>query len=143
MKLYLDSAYLAKCYLTEPDSARVRKLAHGAEGLYSSAWSVAELACVFHRYVREGLLHPRQSAKLRLIFLEDLRNLVWVLLPVTESLLRRVESATRGLPSTVYLRAGDAVHLLSAQEAGFTEIWTSDRHLLGAAASFGLAGRSV
>lgn len=47
------------------------------------------------------------------------------------------------LPATAYLRAADAVHLVSALEAGFTEIWSNDRHLLAAAAYFGLQGRSV
>jgi predicted nucleic acid-binding protein len=41
------------------------------------------------------------------------------------------------------LRAGDAIHIVSAVEAGFNEIWTNDRHLLAAAAHFGLKGRCV
>ena len=53
------------------------------------------------------------------------------------------ESLTRALPAAAYLRAGDAIHLVSAGGAGFTEIWTSDRHLLAAAAYFGIEGRRV
>lgn len=143
MKLYFDTAYVAKCYLTEPDSAAVRKLAYGAEGLYSSAWCIAELACVFHRYVREGSLQPGRAARLRRLFLEDVGNGVWELFPISERLLFIVELATRGLPATVYLRAGDAVHLVSAREAGFSEIWSNDRHLLRAAEFFGLTGKSL
>jgi hypothetical protein len=34
-------------------------------------------------------------------------------------------------------------YLCAAGEAGFTEVWTNDRHMLGAAPAFGLRGRSV
>lgn len=143
MRLYFDSAYIAKCYLNEPDHLKVRKLATGASGLYSSAWCVAELACVFHRHVREGSIRQDQAAELRHLFLRDLQNGVWMLLPVSETLLYRVEAAVESLPRHAYLRAGDAVHLVTAQEAGFPEIWSNDSRLLAAAAFFGLAGRSV
>ena len=66
-----------------------------------------------------------------------------MLLPVSASLLRDVESAMERLPPDVFLRAGDAIHLVSAREAGFTEIWSNDRRLLAAARHFGLKGRSV
>jgi hypothetical protein len=46
-------------------------------------------------------------------------------------------------PAGVYLRAGEAVHLTTAQDIGESEIWTNDRHLVAAAAHFGLQGRSV
>jgi predicted nucleic acid-binding protein len=41
----------------------------------------------------------------------------------------------------LFLRAGDAVHLATAAEAGFGEVWTNDRHMLAAARAFGLRGR--
>ena len=44
---------------------------------------------------------------------------------------------------STYLRSGDAIHIVSAAEAGFNEIWTNDRHMLTAAASFGIAGRTL
>ncbi|MCX6638523.1 MAG: type II toxin-antitoxin system VapC family toxin [Acidobacteria bacterium] len=39
--------------------------------------------------------------------------------------------------------AGDALHLVTALEASFPEVWSNDRHLPGAAEHFGLRGRSV
>jgi len=47
------------------------------------------------------------------------------------------------LPKSIYLRAGDAIHLTVAQGGGFTEIWSSDRRVLQAAPAFGLTGKSV
>ena len=143
MRLYFDTAYLAKCYLNEPDGRAVRKLARRASSLCSSMLSIAELACVFHRQVREARLTLDQAALWRARFLEDVRNGVWVLMPVTERVLYRVESLVAGLPRAAFLRAGDAIHLVTAFEAGFTDIWTNDRRLLNAAPHFGLTGKTV
>jgi predicted nucleic acid-binding protein len=100
------------------------------------------MAAIFQRHSREGHLTPRQAQELWELFEADLRGQVWNLLPVSESLMRRVAAATRTLPPDVYLRAGDAVHLVSAREYGFSDIWTSDRRMLAAAPHFGVQGRS-
>ena len=65
MNLYLDSAYVAKCYVDEPDSEKVRRLARRAEGLHSSALCLAEVAGIFHRHLREKSLTRKQSLELR------------------------------------------------------------------------------
>jgi len=46
-------------------------------------------------------------------------------------------------PLDLFLRTADAVHLMTAYEIGEREVWTNDRHMLAAAAYFGLTGRSV
>lgn len=143
MRLYFDTAYLGKCYWNEPDGKRVRELARQADGVYSSAICIAEMACLAHRKVREGPTTQADAAIPRDLFLDDVKTGVITAMPVTERLLRRVEAVTRGLPLTCYLRTFDALHLVTAADFGFTEIWTNDRHMLAAAAHFGLAGRSV
>jgi predicted nucleic acid-binding protein len=143
LNAYFDTAYIAKCYLNEPGSKPVRDLAFSSDGLYSSAWCIAELACVFQRHVREAQLTRSQADRLRGFFLEDVQNGVWSLVPISERFLFRVESLVRALPKSMYLRAGDAIHLTAAQGAGFTEIWSNDRRVLQAAPAFGLTGKSV
>ena len=143
LKLYFDSAYIAKCYLTEPDGPKVRELARSASFLYSSAICVAEIACVFHRQVREDSLDANAASVHRKHFRSDLKNEVWQLIPVTDHVLERVEALVQNLPTGSFIRAGDAIHLASAIESGFGEIWTNDRHLLAAANHAGLRGRSV
>lgn len=143
MKLYFDTAYLGKCYWNEPDGKLVRDLARGAKGLYSSAICIAEMASLAHRKVREGAVTPADAALRQDFFLEDLHTGVITALPVTERLLRRAEALTRSLPASCYLRTLDALHLVTAADGGFTEIWTNDRHMLAAASWFGLAGRSI
>ena len=143
MKLYFDSAYVAKCYLNDPDAYRVRSLVQQAEALISSALCIAEMACVFHRRVREGSLTSQQGSQLRGLFLEHVSTGVWTLVSVTEAILRDVDASLDAVPGKIFLRAGDAIHLTSARAAGFSEIWSNDRHLLAAASHFGLRGRSV
>jgi len=67
----------------------------------------------------------------------------WLLIPVSHHVLHQVEVLTRTLPKSTPLRAGHAIHIVSAVEAGFNEIWTNDHHLLAAAAHFGLKARSI
>ena len=143
MRLYFDTACLGKCYWNEPDGGLVRELAQRADGLYSSAICIAEMACLAHRKVREGPITPADAAIRGDLFLDDVNNGVITAVPVTERLLRRVEATTRALPPSCYLRTFDALHLVTAADSGFVEVWTNDRHMLAAAPHFGLAGRSV
>jgi predicted nucleic acid-binding protein len=141
--LYFDTAYVAKCYLNEPDGKAVRRLARRASGLYSSMLAIAEMACVFQRQIRQGRIDIHQASQWRGAFLDDVQGGVWVLLPVSERLLYRVESFTSALPPEAHLRAGDAIHIVTARDSGFTEIWSNDRRLLEAAEHIGIRGRSV
>jgi predicted nucleic acid-binding protein len=62
---------------------------------------------------------------------------------VSERLLSKMSAMLRALPAVAYLRAGDAIHLTTAADAGEREVWSNDRHLLAAAQHFGLIGRSA
>jgi predicted nucleic acid-binding protein len=141
--MYLDSAYIAKYYLNERDSAEVRRLIQGADSLESSAWALPEVHCVFHRHMRQGSITPAQCRRVAELFLQHVRSGMWTLTPVSESLLMRTASRLSLAPAEVFLRTGDAVHLTTAHEIGAAEIWTNDRHMLGAAPYFGLEGRTV
>lgn len=141
--VYLDSAYLAKFYVNERDSGAIRALIRRADCLVSSAWALGEVTCAFKRHLREGALSTSQCLELTRAFLKHVDEGVWILVPVSDALLKRMVSLVSAAPAGVYLRAGDAVHLITARDIGETEIWTNVRHLLAAAPHFGLVGRSV
>jgi predicted nucleic acid-binding protein len=144
VSLYLDTAYIAKCYVNEPDAPKVRALVKDVEGLTSSAWCRPEMACVLLRHVHEGALDRAQARALHDLFLDDVRSGVFSLAPLSTDLLDEVEDRLQRLRKIdLFLRAGDIVHLLSARREGFKTIWTNDRHMLRAAPRFGLRGRSV
>jgi len=141
--VYLDSAYIAKFYVNERDAPAVREHIREAEHVCSSSWALVEVACVFHRHMREGALTRAQGRELMDLFRAHVEDDLWHLIPASEALLRRTAMMVRTLAKEVPLRAGDAIHLATALEAGESEIWTNDRHLLSAAGHVGLTGRSV
>ena len=140
---YFDSAYVAKCYLNDPDSERVLDLVRTPVPLYSSALCIAEVTSAIHRRYREKSLTRKQAQEVSKRFRADVERGTWNLVPLSEHLLWEVHEVLHRLPGSVFVRSGDAIHLVSARIAGFGEIWSSDRHLLEAASHFRLTGRTV
>ena len=68
---------------------------------------------------------------------------LWEWLPLTTAVMTGVADTCGSLPRDVFLRTGDAVHLLSAREHGLTEIYSNDRRLLAAAPYVGMTGLDV
>ena len=141
--MYFDTCYIAKFYFNEPESTRVRELVRKADVIHSSMWALAEFHAVLHRRTREGASSPVDARKLGLRFSEHIADGLWKLIPVNEALLRRTSVLMVSAPRDVFIRTADAVHLTTAQEIGEGSVWTNDRHMLAAAAYFGLTGQSV
>jgi predicted nucleic acid-binding protein len=140
--VYLDAAYIVKLYLNEPESATVENLARRADRLCTSALSIAEVNCVFLRAMRMGRLSREECLNASSLFAQHLDEGFWETVPVSSKLLLRTGTMLISEPN-IFLRAGDAIHLLTAQDLGEREIWTGDRQMLAAAPYFGLIGRSV
>lgn len=140
---YYDTAYLLKLYQPEPGAEAVRAHAATLDVIVCSLHGRAELISAAHRKVREGLATPAHlNALLAQVAADhDAGALHW--LPIEEAHLNRVEAVFRTAPASVYLRAADALHLASAAESGFSEIYSNDRHLLAAAPLFGLTPVNV
>ena len=140
---YFDTAYLLRLYRPEPGSDAVRARAALVDVLVCSLHGRAELIAAAHRKVREGTATPAHlDALLPQVAADQAAGaLAW--LPITEAHLDRVTETFRRAPATVYLRAADALHLASAADAGFSAIYSNDRHLLAAAPLFGLRGLDV
>ena len=141
--MYFDTSYIAKFYFNEPDSLRVRGLVRKADAIHSSLWALAEFHAVLHRHMREGALSPSDARELSLRFSKHIEDGLWNLIPVTEALLRRTSALMVSGPRDLFIRTADAVHLTTAHEIGERTVWTNDRHMLSAAAWFGLTGQSV
>ena len=141
--IYLDAAYIGKCYLNEPGAERVRELAGKSQGLTSCEIGRLEFFSLIHRHRREGNIRAREAKGILEDFEKDEADGVWRWLPVTPQLIRRTCDALRGFPDKVLLRTGDALHLGCARENGFKEVYTNDRHMLATAPLFGLEGIDV
>jgi len=142
--IYFDTAYLAKTYLNEPGSEVVRDyLKSIREVVASSSLARAELAAVFHRNLREGRLEADSYELILKQYQSDLRSNLWEWLPIEERFWGMIEDCFFGLDRSVFLRGADAIHLVTAKAHGFSEVFTNDRHLLGACDRIGLKGRNL
>jgi predicted nucleic acid-binding protein len=140
--MYFDTAYIAKFYLNEPESERIRTLVAEAGSVYSSSWAMAEFHTVVVRHFREGRLAQNRMEFVAARFDYDLAVGLWQLTPVTSSVLRQTANFLLSAPRLL-IRAGDAVHLTTAFMLGEREVWTNDRHMTLAAPSFHLTARSL
>jgi len=141
--IYFDAAYVAKCYLNERGADRVRGVAYAADGLASCELARLEFASILKRHVRERHVTRREMRTILKDFEENEQNGVWQWLGVTPGLLEKARKVVLDSPSTVFLRSGDALHLACAEEHGFREVYTNDRHMLNAARHFHLTGVNV
>ncbi len=141
--IYFDAAYIAKCYLNEPGADRVREVAYGADGLASCELARLEFASILRRHVREHHVTRRGMTAILKDFDQDEQDGVWHWLGVSSELLEKTRTAVLRIPGTLFLRSGDALHLACAEEHGFQEVYTNDRHMLNAARYFHLIGVNV
>ncbi|MEE9305910.1 MAG: hypothetical protein V3V57_00115 [Spirochaetia bacterium] len=80
------------------------------------------------------------------IFLQfdlDESQRLWDWLSFAAPIMAAVGSALRTLPGHVFLRTADALHLVTAKNNHFREIYSNGTHLLAAACHFGIEGKNV
>ena len=141
--IYLDSTYVVKCYVNERGTPEVLQLTQSQPGRGSCLHGRLEFWTGLHRQVREGQLTLADAQKVWTRFRQDEGAGLWTFFAVTTELVRQACQIVEGLAGDVFIRSADALHLACAKEQGFAEIYSNDRHLLGAAPHFGLAGKNV
>lgn len=135
---YLDSGYIVKFYVDEPDSPAVRRLAEALGEVRCAALGRAEVSTALHRKLREGIFGVATFREVVAQFENDCADGLWTWVPVTSGVLAATVAVVRDVPKSVFLRAADAIHLACARESGFTEVYTGDRHMRVAAEYFGV-----
>lgn len=143
MTLYFDTSYLFRIYSTEPGHRAVRELLANAESVASAWHARAEFFAIILRKRREGAAAPELLKVVARQFLRDRQSALVTLLPLSEEVMKRVESVYTAAPAATFLRAADALHLACAAVHGFTETYSNDHHFLNAAPLFGLRGIDV
>lgn len=137
MILFADTSVLVKIYISEPGSERMREAAAQGHPVAASHLAFAELHATFARRRREGLLLAPELEELRRRLDEDWQELTQV------STGDEILALVPGLCERHPLRGADALHLASAllllQDGLDVTFACSDRHLLDAAVSEGLA----
>ena len=141
--LFFDATYFGKLHWREPGSTEVLECAAAADELVCSMHGRAEFYSIGFRKVREHLATPSILQVVFAQFDADIAAGDIRILSLTDAILDRVEMVFETAPTTFYLRAADALHLATAAEHRFTEIYSNDKHLLAAAQLFGLQGVNV
>jgi len=140
--IYLDASYLVRLYYNDPGFEVVRNLAMTAT-VACAQHGRAEVIAAFHRKYREGNLTINAFRIVLREFAHEIEASAVRWLPLSQAVLDRIQGDFEMLPRTKFLRASDAVHLVTAAENGFREIYSNDTNLLAAASHFGLRGVNV
>lgn len=141
--LYFDTTYLFLVYSTEPGHLAVKSLLSQADFLATAWHGRAEFAAVLLRKRREDHDPAEFIASLDRQFQRDCQTGLIRFLPLSETVMRRLETTLRAVAADIPLRAADALHLACAAEHGFKEVYSNDRQFLAAAPLFGLRGVNV
>ncbi len=140
---YFDAAYIAKFYVDEPDSDAVRQLAESLGHVHCSALGRIEVTSVFHRKWREGAFTESAFREVSAQFSDDCAAGLWTWLSATDNLIAHTAESIRSLSKRITIRSADALHLVCAREHGLQRVYTNDRHMLLAAAAFGVDAVAV
>ena len=136
---YLDSSALAKRYVQEAGSEMMdsvfERAEKGEEPVFFSMWNAGELAVVFDKYEREGLL---EAKRVMVTFLEEMKRLgksrAAEVVAVSGSLM--AEAVTLTFKHHVYV--ADALQVVSCQTVADAGFVTADHKLAGIAKDEGL-----
>lgn len=136
--IFCDTSTVAKLYIPERESALVRSVLEKEEQVLVSEFARTELMGVFHRQLREKKwTRDRFLLVVRQFNNDDLGGF-WTWLPLADEILEQSARTYLTLPATVFLRAADCLHLVTARHHGFVEFHTHDIHQARAAAALGL-----
>jgi predicted nucleic acid-binding protein len=140
--IYFDTSYLVRLFLEDPGWQKVRALA-ATDRLACCLHGRAEIIAAFHRRFRDGAITQPDLHQLIGQFEQDCEAGAFHWLPLSSAVIARLTKVYSGLPKNPPLRAADAIHLASAAENSFKEIYSNDIHQLAAATHFHLRGTNV
>jgi predicted nucleic acid-binding protein len=133
-----DTSTIAKFYVFEPESAAVRNRLDAEDAVCVSELVRVELMGVFHRRLREGKWSRDEFLNAAGQFAADDISGYWTWMPLNTTIVEAAAKTFTTLPTSVFLRASDCIHLVTALHHNFAAIFTHDKHQTVAAATLGL-----
>ena len=136
--IFCDTSAVAKLYVAEKESPAMRARLEAEDKVYVSELARIELMGVLHRQLREKRWPRAKFLAASRQFANDDIGGFWTWLPIDAAIVEAASKTYATLSETVFLRAADSLHLLTALHSGFSEIYTYDVHQAKAAAALGL-----
>jgi predicted nucleic acid-binding protein len=133
-----DTSTIAKFYVFELESAAVRNRLDEEDAVCVSELVRVELMAVFHRRLREGKWNRDEFLNTAGQFAADDIRGYWTWMPLNTTIVDAAAKTFTTLPTSVFLRASDCIHLVTAIHHDFAAIFTHDKHQTVAAATLGL-----
>ena len=133
-----DTSTIAKFYVFELESAAVRNRLDAEDAVCVSELVRVEFMGVFHRRLRDGKWSRDEFLNAAGQFaVDDIRG-YWTWMPLNTTIVDAAAQTFTTLPTSVFLRASDCIHLVTAIHHDFAAIFTYDKHQTVAAAALGL-----
>ena len=136
--IFSDTSAIAKFYVVEKESLAIRARFEAEDQVLLSELARLELMGVFHRQLRERKWTRDQFQIALRQFANDDVGGFWSWLPLDTAIIEASGKSYATLPDSVFLRAGDSLHLFTAIHHNFSEIYTYDIHQTAAAIALGL-----
>lgn len=133
-----DTSTIAKFYVFEPESAAVRNRLEAEDAVCVSELVRVELMGVFHRRLRDGKWSRDDFLNAAGQFAADDLGGYWTWMPLDTTIVDAAAKTFTTLPTGVFLRASDCIHLVTAIHHNFSAIFTHDKHQAAAAGTLGL-----
>ncbi len=133
-----DTSTIAKFYVFELESAAVRDRLDTEDAVCVSELARVELMGVFHRRLRDGKWSHEEFLNAAAQFVADDIRGYWTWMSLDTAIVEAAAKTFTTLPSSVFLRSSDCIHLVTAIHHNFAAIFTHDKHQTVAAATLGL-----
>jgi predicted nucleic acid-binding protein len=136
--IFCDTSAAAKLYVPELESRAIRRLLETEDEVCLSELARVELMAVFHWRLREKKWTRDQFLAAVRQFAHDDLGGFWTWLPLNPTIVNAAAKTYATLPDAVFLRSSDCLHLMTATNHRFDEIYTYDSHQAIAAPVLGL-----
>ena len=138
-----DTSTIAKFYVFELESAAVRTRLDAEDAVCVSELVRVELMGVFHRRLRDGKWSRDEFLNAAGQFAADDISGYWTWMPLNTTIVEAAAKTFTTIPTSVFLRASDCIHLVTAIHHNFPAIFTHDKHQTVAAATLGLESVAI
>lgn len=141
--IFCDTSAIAKFYVPELESPKIRQVIEAEDEVYLSELVRVELMGVFHRRLREGKWSQSEFLAAVRQFNHDDIGRFWHWVPLDSVIVQAASNAFITLSPSIFLRSADCLHLVTAMHHNFDTIYTYDGHQSNAAAHLGLRAATL